>query len=1011
MPAKKKFKKEAIDNPSLAFNLVTPTDYSSSAQFLNIMEVARSWIGHRPDTWGGMTTKDLVNGGYLDENGWPTAVPEGLSSIGTLWQWGGRPGTAKENAGKYVLTYDGEGTIKLTGDARVVSSEPGRIVFENVSGGTFYMNITETDPEGSGDYLRDIAIVAKKHVPLYEAGATFNPDWLDLIADARALRFMDWGNTNNAQVVDWEDRREAGTLLGVSKGDGVPIEHMVTLANEVGADPWFTIPHTASDAYVEAFATYVRDNLDPALTARIEYSNEAWNASFQQFHWLRDKAKAEWGDGNGSAPHQYYTKRATEVAQIWDKVFAEEDGRLVHVLSGHTVNTWLTDEMLRADKWKAADPDGWVDPKSVFDEFAVTTYFGGATMRNAELRKELMDVLEKPKVKASAWLAKKLSDPDYPESIPETARKLAAQKATVEAAGLKLVAYEGGQHVHHSFAVNDLTDKQVARLTSFMTDFVRSKEMAGLYKDLWAVWKEVGDGPFMQFGEMGTASRWGSWGIHTSTSDANPRSKALKKLNEATEAWWTDADPGETYQQGVILQAKSRGETLTGTSKIDYLIGGKGNDILIGGAGNDGIHGGRGHDRVVVSGTKSDYTLAADKHGYRLVGPDGEDRLIDVEEIAFSNGEVLTIKEMLNQPPPVQAPDPGHDPDPKPQPQPGPQPEAPGSEDEAKPGPDDSAVVDVAPTGKYHDAAGAAVQVAGGAASGVVVNGVNTWSILGRELGSESHYVVNESGKSAEVKGRILQANYWTQQENTTGKHEALVSATAMETALKLGSVIARGGELNLTAGNDKFYGRDFNDHVIGGAGNDYLSGGKGDDLLFGGLGDDQILGGAGNDTLSGGAGNNTIDGGEGLDRVLLAGVMADFEITVDGRGHRLSSKDSNDFLLDVEEFEFSDGQVVTLEQMLNGAPPEQLRLAMNGAHLDAQGATAQFMGQAATGGSGGVLDTAIDEDQLDFRQSDVNWKPSRKVDALDNLSLADDADKAAFIGLNDNDRGWLMDL
>ena len=46
------------------------------------------------------------------------------------------------------------------------------------------------------------------------------------------------------------------------------------LANEVGADAWFSMPHQADDAYVAAFAEYVRDHVKRALDTLLDSFTE-----------------------------------------------------------------------------------------------------------------------------------------------------------------------------------------------------------------------------------------------------------------------------------------------------------------------------------------------------------------------------------------------------------------------------------------------------------------------------------------------------------------------------------------------------------------------------------------------------------------------------------------------------------------------------------------------------------------------------------------------------------------
>ncbi|WP_044033617.1 hypothetical protein [Roseobacter denitrificans] len=619
------------DNPTLAYNLDNFKDFAPASQFLDIAKSMRPWWGDMEDGSKKMSYDAMKEGGYLDKDGWPTEIPEGVEEIVGFWQWKGRPEEAHDVRGVYVMEYEGTGDVTMSGDARIISSEPGRIVFENMNGNHLYLKIQSTDPEGTGDYVRDVSIVEEKYLPLHEAGAVYNPEWLDLIDDARELRFMGWGDTNNATITSWD---EMSSVDGMFWEAGVPVEYMVKLANEVGADPWFTMPHTADEEFIRNFATYVRDNLDPGLKAKVEYSNETWNWAFDQTEWLHDKAEAEWGVKGGQ--NDYYVKKAVETALIWEDVFGEEaDDRLVNVLATQTRNPWLTERLLDAKLWRENEPDAYVAPGSVFDELAVTTYFGNNTVSDATMRAELIAVIKDPDVDATAWLADKLMDPAYKGSIPQIADVLATTAALAEEHGLKLSAYEGGQHVHHAFAVRDLSSEDVAAMQDFMVDFVRSEQMGELYRELWDVWAEYGDGPFMQFGDVGSPSKWGSWSLYAGLEDSTPRSEAIEELNRDTGAWWEDDRDGSQFQQGLVNDGTAGADMLMGTAKSDYLLGMDGDDILVAGQGDDGLNGGNGIDRAVFAGAFSDYTVRVEGGGYRIEGPDGSDFLINVEEIAF----------------------------------------------------------------------------------------------------------------------------------------------------------------------------------------------------------------------------------------------------------------------------------------------------------------------------------------------------------------------------------------
>jgi hypothetical protein len=153
---------------------------------------------------------------------------------------------------------------------------------------------------------------------------------------------------------------------------------MVELSNEIAADPWFTLPHQATDAYMRAFATYVRDHLDHRRKAYAEYSNEVWNWIFGQAHWAQAQAVQRWGaEAGGDAWMQYAGMRAAQMAAIWEEVFgAEAERRLIRVVGTQTGWLGLSQPLLEAPLWVAEDPGRNRQPAAYFDAYAVTGYFG-----------------------------------------------------------------------------------------------------------------------------------------------------------------------------------------------------------------------------------------------------------------------------------------------------------------------------------------------------------------------------------------------------------------------------------------------------------------------------------------------------------------------------------------------------------------------------------------------------------------------------------------------------------
>lgn len=884
------------DNPTLSFNASAVNYWAPGMHFLNILDSSK-WIGHvEGHNWGGMKEDDLKEGGYLDSDGWPVEIPDGVSSIGMVWVGvEGRQGT-------YVLEYDGEGTIKFGGSGtEVISQEPGKIIVEISTTGNFWIDILETDPNGTGDHLRNISMVKEEYTELYKIGSKFNPDWVELISDSRQLRFMDWMETNNSDVVTWDDY------------NGVPVEDMVQLANEAGVDPWFTMPHMADDDFIRRFAEYVRDNLDPNLQVRVEYSNETWNWAFSQSKWLLEQSISEWGKEDHLS---YCSKMAVNVAQIWDEVFGEEaDARVVNVIGTQTANPKVIERLLTAQTWQENEPSEYVKPASVFDEVSVTTYFGNTVVYKQESRNDLIEAIRDPSIDAASWLKEKLLDPNFKGSIPWIADKWEKNKEISEKYGLNMSSYEGGQHILHSFAVSSMNDADLTLLTEFLSEFVRSSEMAELYQSSWNAWQEIVGNAYMQAADVTGVSKYGAWGIYEHLGDSTPRSELLEHLNETTDPWW-DAVGGVHYQNGVTLIGSDEGEVHIGSAQEDYLVGKGGDDIFVLGLGDDGAHGGDGFDVVVMRGAFADYAITQDGDTVIVEGPEGKDTLIEVEAIRFSSGEVLDLATMkLTQGTPIPTEDPEEPAEETPteeDPTPVEETEAPDPVIFEKPG-------SVTKTAEVSDSGTVSLT----SKAGLVIAAINSYSALGRELGltpGGQDYVVYEKGKTVDFfDGISVSASYYSVQAGLAGKGGASLGVSALDVAMQFGSIITGATSAMVgSAFDDKYLGRSANDHFAGGDGRDYIGGGAGSDLLLGGNGKDTILGNEGADTLSGGAGNDLIDGGAGIDVLRLTGSLSDYRIVeTDGTTYRITGLENTDTVKDVELVEFDDGSIIAIEELL----------------------------------------------------------------------------------------------
>ncbi len=531
-----------ISNPALGLNLAGINDWSVQQPFLNVMKTARPWIGHKPKAWGGFETAQLVAGGHLDARGYPVSIPQGATGLSTLVLTD-LPETAALVAGRYVLTWDGYARLTIGGRATAQQIGDNRIAFDYTPGpGPVILTVTALDPARP---LSNMVLVRQDRAAALAAGDVFNPDFLARLDGVRLLRFMDWLATNDSTLSLAADRPRPDDMTWAARG--VPVEVAVALANRLGADAWFNVPHLAEDALVRAMAEAAR-GLDPGLRAYVEFSNEVWNWQFAQARWADTMARARWGEDGPWV--QYYALRASEVADIWAQVFGDGD-RLVRVISSQTGWLGLEEQVLNAPLVIA---EGRPAPATRFDAYAVTAYFSA-----------LLGTPDKAPV-VRGWLAASLAEAGagakaqglsgeaaaafvaahrYDLAVARAAEELEAglvtgqaddtlqdlltevlpyHAAAARAAGLELVVYEAGSHVVGAGAV-----VEDAELAAFFQYLNYTPQMGDLYARLVAGWAALSPAPFTAFNDIGAPSKWGSWGALRHLGDDNPRWQALAR--------------------------------------------------------------------------------------------------------------------------------------------------------------------------------------------------------------------------------------------------------------------------------------------------------------------------------------------------------------------------------------------------------------------------------------------------------------------------------------------------
>jgi len=408
------------------------------------------------------------------------------------------------------------------------------------------IRIQRSNPD---DPVRKISVVKEKHIARFEAGGVFNPLWLDRVQNFKVLRFMDWMETNNSEISQWSERPAPGDYTYSRKG--VPLEVMLRLVRETGADAWLNIPHRANDAFVRAFAGMVREGLPEGRKVYAEYSNEVWNFAFDQARWAAEQAQRRWGVEDAGA--QFYGMRAAQVARIWSEVWGDGGPDLINVISSQTGWLGLEELVFEAPLWMAEPDSDGVPPWIAFDAYAVTGYFGGilgtgaradlmagwleesraaavAEGRDAGLSGEALEAhidahrFDLAMRKAGEELQGGALSGDSTDTVADLLGRVLPYHAQVaQAHGLELVIYEGGSHV---VGIGEAVDDE--ELTAFFQGFNYSPYMARLYDELLTGWRDLTDGVFTAYADVYAPTKWGSWGHLRHLEDDNPRWQALR---------------------------------------------------------------------------------------------------------------------------------------------------------------------------------------------------------------------------------------------------------------------------------------------------------------------------------------------------------------------------------------------------------------------------------------------------------------------------------------------------
>ncbi len=511
---------QAASKAKLGTNLSGPADWATELPFVDVFRLSRQWISQREGAgWGkGPELK-------LDEHGWVKELESGCFAETPVCTIQG----SHYPAGRYTVLYEGEGKLDFN-NAKVAEASAGKILIDVPGNGSVFVRVRQTNPQ---NYVRNIRMIMPGFEKTYEK-EPFHPVFLKRWQGMAAFRFMDWMETNGSKVSKWEDRPKMDDATWTARG--IPLEVMIDFSNRTKADPWFCMPHLATDEYVRSFAKQVKEKLDPSLKPHIEYSNEVWNGMFESNRYAQKKAK-ELNLGEPARPWEggcyYYGQRSVEIFKIWEEVYGGKD-RLVRVVA-----------------WQAAAGPYWLDgmlmsklPAGSVDALAIAPYMTFLPRPNGKDQASDSDEVAK-------WSVEQVLDHTEQKCLPESSKWMQAAAAVAKKYNVKLMCYEAGQHL-----VGVGGGENNDQLTKLFMQANANPRMGEIYSKYYKAWEAAGGDLLCNFSSVSGWSKWGSWGLVQFYDEGPADSGKLKTTLEWGKSLGQNIDVNYPTKQDITEAAK-----------------------------------------------------------------------------------------------------------------------------------------------------------------------------------------------------------------------------------------------------------------------------------------------------------------------------------------------------------------------------------------------------------------------------------------------------------------------
>jgi hypothetical protein len=507
-----------------------------------------------PQTSGvaSMTFAQMIAAGHMTADGTVNSIPPGADNI--LISALLNRTAASGAGGRYRLFYTGPiGNIWVFGNtANVDESVAGQIDFDFTANGASNVSLLVV---GAPSPIKVVALVHHDNLAAYAAGDVFEPLWLDKIRNSRVIRFVDWSGVDSYNGAGTWATRYTPDRITYLGGEGIPLEVMCDLCDEIGADPWFTLISNADDNYCTQAAALIRSRLEPHRHVYVELSNKIWDSSnYRTADYFRNLAVAWFSDNSVEACMEAYGGRSSQVFQIFQAEFSGANaGRLKTVLQGWTPLPNFIHFMANAPRWVALG-GGRVAPKTVATHYAMHANLDGGLRYDwiegsvATIQGWFDTLNEQERIEKFALAIRGNTEGitgGYTVAGNITAYQ--ATKAEMTAGGFTMtpIMYEGGSHLCVPYSMNGNST-----WVDFYRTFLRSPDYADVFSDMIDAWYAEFPGPES---------------IFVRRCDARP-----PDINQTEGLWWHLNDTA-SLQSGVWDTQQNTRTGATGRGANDFV--------------------------------------------------------------------------------------------------------------------------------------------------------------------------------------------------------------------------------------------------------------------------------------------------------------------------------------------------------------------------------------------------------------------------------------------------------